>query len=78
MESSFPKFLSEVGCNGHCVSSMSPHEFLGGRPYGGVALLWKHCLNIAVTPIVSNCNELCIAKVKWGKYCFGLQSLHAL
>jgi len=46
------------------ISGMNESEITPGRPYGGCAILWRNSLSCRVTPIPSDNNRLCMAKVE--------------
>ena len=48
----------------HGVSGMNEHEIVQGRPYGGVAFLWKECINCKIRPVKCNSNRLCAILVE--------------
>ena len=48
------------------TSGINENELLAGRPYGGVAILWRKNLCKEVTPIKVSCNRLCAVKITLG------------
>lgn len=59
-------FLSNIhpDFRGHGISAMDPSAgLLIGRPYGGVALMWRRCLDDAVTIIKTDNNRVAAIKV---------------
>ena len=47
----------------HGVSGMDEHELILGRPYGGVAIIWRKTLKCAITPIPLASRRLCAAMI---------------
>ena len=59
-ESDIKKVLAGSDC--YTVSSMCPDDVgRTGRPFGGVALIWRQSLPIVVTPLHTQSNRLCAA-----------------
>ena len=48
----------------HGVSGMDESELLQGRPYGGLAILWKQSLTAQVCPVTTSSRRLCAVSVK--------------
>ena len=53
-----------TGTHSHRVSGMNEHEIVQGRPYGGVAFLWKESINCKIRPGKCNSNRLCAILVE--------------
>ena len=53
-----------TGAHSHGVSEMNEQEILQGRPYGGVAFLWKESINCKIRPVKCNSNRLCAILVE--------------
>ena len=51
-------------CNYIAKSSMNNYEFRCGRPFGGVAILWKKDLDFCVENIDTTSDRLCVSKVE--------------
>ncbi len=49
----------------HGISAINDTDVLVGRPYGGVACLWRKSLKCKVTPIETNSNRLCAIKCEF-------------
>lgn len=48
------------------TSGITDNELLTGRPYGGVAILWRNNLCREVAPVRVSCNRLCAIKITLG------------
>ena len=64
------------GIKAHSVSSMDENNFYQGRPFGGCAIIWNESLNINVTPILTNCNKLCVVSVMYNNVKFLLCNVY--
>ena len=51
------------GAHVHCVSGMIETEFKFGRPYGGVAILWKTNIKCKVTPVPLLSRRMCAVTI---------------
>ena len=58
----FERDINECCCHG--VSGMNENELLIGRPYGGVAILWKNSLTARVTPVNVDSKRMCAVIVE--------------
>ena len=55
-------------CQYHALSAMDESNITRvGRPYGGLAILWKNNLALSITPIKTNSSRLCAVNVKSDK-----------
>jgi len=50
--------------NVHAISGMEANELLVGRPYGGLAILWKCDLQCHIEPIYTKSKRLCAVMLK--------------
>ena len=55
-----------TGTHSHGVSGMNEREIVQGRPYGGVAFLWKESINCKIRLVKCNSNRLCAILVEQG------------
>lgn len=67
----FGKLLNN--CLYTAKSGMKDYEFVSGRPYGGVAILWSKLINCKFEILNTNSNRLCAVK-----YIFGINELLVL
>lgn len=74
--SQFAGFLSDLDCQGYCLSSMKDNEFLWGRPHGGVAILWKRELFLTLSPVPSICDETAVVQFSVHDVSFGIFNLY--
>lgn len=59
MPSQFPRLLNGLSCHGVCLSSMKEDVFHFGRPFGGVAVVWKSTLAARISNLALSCSEIC-------------------
>lgn len=76
LKSQFARFLSDTNCQGYCLSSMNENEFNWGRPYGGVAILWKKDLKVTFNILSTIYNELAAVEFIVGETVFGLFNIY--
>ena len=64
MESQLNLFQNTINnIRAHGVSGMNSQELLVGRPYGGVAILWRNAIMTKVVPLSTTSHRVCAVKV---------------
>ena len=61
------RFLTDLGCCGHCVCAVDSSVLRTGRPYGGVAIIWKKDKVMNYEVIETQSKRLCVLKVTLNK-----------